>query len=98
MTIRDEDLDHLAGLARLELVPEERAAIREDLSALLAYFDQLGELDTDGVEELVRPVARVNVFREDRAGAPLGVDEALALAVEEHDGFFKVPRTVDESA
>jgi aspartyl-tRNA(Asn)/glutamyl-tRNA(Gln) amidotransferase subunit C len=98
VSITDEELAHLERLARIALEPDERRSIREDLSRVLAYFDSLRELDTDGVEELVRPVPARNVLREDEVQPSLPRHVAMALAVESEDGFFKVPRTLEEES
>jgi aspartyl-tRNA(Asn)/glutamyl-tRNA(Gln) amidotransferase subunit C len=52
-------------------------------------------LDTTRVEELVRPVDLFSVFRDDEARPGLTQAEALELATQAEDGFFKVPRTVE---
>lgn len=93
--LSDQEMEHLKTLARLELSDGETEALRGDLNALLGFFERLSELDTDGVPELQRPVERANVFREDTRHTGLTSEDALALAVEAQDGFFKVPRTVD---
>ncbi len=93
--LSDDEMTHLKTLARLELSDTETEALKGDLNRLLDYFDTLSELDTNGVEELARPVATANVFRRDEPRAGLGQDAAKALAVEAENGFFKVPRTVD---
>lgn len=93
--LSDEEMAHLKTLARLELSDAETEAIKADLNKLLGYFESLNELETDGVEELARPVATANVFRPDAAHTGLTQEAADALAVEAEDGFFKVPRTVD---
>ncbi len=95
MSISDQDMKHLKTLARLELSPEESERLKDDLNSILSYFEQLQALDTEGVEELVRPVATENVFREDVVLPSLPQKTALALGVETEEGFFKVPRTVD---
>jgi len=95
MSISDKDMAHLKTLARLELSPEETQSLKDDLNKILESFEQIRHLDTDTVEELARPVATQNIFREDKIVPPLPRDVALALATEEEDGFFKVPRTVD---
>ena len=88
-------IDHLALLARLQLTPEERTAMQEDLSRVLGYFDQLNEVNTDGVEEMQRPVNLVNILREDvpEGAFPLSVVEALAPEMQ--GGQIKIPRTVE---
>ncbi len=88
-------IDHLATLARLQLTPEERTVMQEDLTKLLGYFEQLNEVDTDGVEEMQRPVNLVNVLREDVAGQPFPAGVIAALAPEMQDGQIKIPRTVE---
>ena len=95
MSISDKEMTHLKTLARLELSPEETLALKDDLNKILESFEQIRHLDTDNVEELARPVATQNVFREDVITPPLPREVALALATEEEEGFFKVPRTVD---
>jgi aspartyl-tRNA(Asn)/glutamyl-tRNA(Gln) amidotransferase subunit C len=88
-------MEHLKRLARLELGAAETEALRGELSAILASFEELRELDTEGVEELVRPIFSVNVFRDDAPRPGLSREEALAVAVAHEDGFFKVPRTLE---
>lgn len=93
--LTDAEMDHLKTLARLEVSPGETEALKNDLNQLLGYFGKLSELDTEGVEELARPVALSNVFRDDVALIGLEPQTAQELAVESENGFFKVPRTVD---
>ena len=93
--LSDAEMDHLKTLARLELAPVETEALKTDLNKLLSYFDRLSELDTEGVEELARPVVLSNVFREDIVQGGLGQQGAASVAVESENGFFRVPRTVE---
>jgi aspartyl-tRNA(Asn)/glutamyl-tRNA(Gln) amidotransferase subunit C len=98
MQISDKDMAHLKHLARLELSDEETEHLKNDLNSILGYFEQLAELDTDDVEPLARPIDLHSVYRNDTLGSPLPQETALALATEQEDGFFKVPRTVDTDA
>jgi aspartyl-tRNA(Asn)/glutamyl-tRNA(Gln) amidotransferase subunit C len=93
--LSDAEMAHLKTLARLELSDTETEALKGDLNKILGYFETLNELDTEGVEELARPVATANVFRTDEARSGLEQARAEALAVETENGFFKVPRTVE---
>lgn len=95
MSISDKDMEHLKTLARLELSTEETQSVRNDLNKILASFEQIRSLDTEGVDELVRPVHASNVFREDTVRPGLDPERVQNLAVETEDNFFKVPRTVD---
>lgn len=88
-------IEHLAALARLHLTPEERTAMQEDLTRVLGYFDQLSEADTEGVEEMQRPITLVNVLRDDVPGEVLPLRVIEELAPEMEGGFIRVPRTVE---
>jgi len=90
------EMEHLKKLARLHLTEEETQRMQGDLNKMLGYFEKLQELDTSGVEEMQRPVALENVMRPDEPGTMFSREEALGLAVETEDGFFKVPRTVEQ--
>lgn len=93
--ITDADMQHLKDLARMNLSDEETQSIKQDLNKTLQYFQQLNELDTEGVEEMARPVDMYNVFREDVMKPTLTHEDAMSVAVESEEGYFKVPRTVD---
>lgn len=95
MSISDKDMQHLKTLARLELSQEETESLKHDLNAMLGYFDQIKNLETDSVEELARPIDVYNVFREDVVQPSLSHETAMKLSVEQEGGYFKVPRTVD---
>lgn len=63
--IDDEIIEYVGILAKLELSAEEREAAKEDMAKMLEYFDQLNELDTDGIEPMSFIFPITNVFRED---------------------------------
>ena len=88
-------VQRLAQLSRLELTPKEQAAMLEDLNKMLGYFEKLQELDTEGVPEMQRPIALVNVMREDTPGEMFPQQTVMDLAPESQDGFIRVPRTVE---
>lgn len=90
------DMAHLQRLARLDLEPQEAEALARDVADILAYFDQLADVDTDGVEELVRPVVPARSWRDDEQTGSLPRQRALALTNAHQDGFVRVPRTVEE--
>ncbi len=88
------DLDQVrkvARLARLELSDADLALMAGQLTAILDYFDQLKQVDTDGVEPLAHPLPIQNVFRADEASPSLPVDVALQNAPRRTGDFFAVP-------
>ena len=93
--ISDAEMQHLKKLARLEMGDAETERAKTEINKILGSFDQLQKLDLEGLPEMPRPVALVNVLREDIAETAMPQAEALALGVEVNDGFFQVPRTVE---
>ena len=91
MAITDDDVRHVARLARLELRPEEVPRLREQLGAILDAVGKVSELDLDDVEPTSHPLDLVNVLGEDEPRPSLAIDEALANAPDPEDGYFGVP-------
>jgi aspartyl-tRNA(Asn)/glutamyl-tRNA(Gln) amidotransferase subunit C len=93
--ISEEDVEHVARLARLELQPVEKQRFTNQLNAILTYMETLNEVPTDGIEPTAHVLDLVNVFREDTAHKTLAAEEALANAPEEAHHYFVVPRIVE---
>jgi aspartyl-tRNA(Asn)/glutamyl-tRNA(Gln) amidotransferase subunit C len=90
-----EQVRKVARLARLELSDADLSTMAEQLTAILHYVDQLGELNTNGVEPLAHPLPVQNVFRSDESGQSLPVDDALRNAPQRSGNFFGVPAVFD---
>ncbi len=65
MAFADQDIQHIAKLARLHLSPDELALYRDQLGSILDYVNKLKELDTEGVPELAHAAGLENVLRSD---------------------------------
>jgi len=65
MSLTPQQIEEIAALARLELTLEEKESYREQLSAILAYFEQLQTLDTEHVAPITQFDSSENVFRND---------------------------------
>ena len=88
-------LEHLKKLARLELGAQQTAQMGAEINKVLEYFEKLSAVNTDGIEEMARPIALENVFRPDTVGKSFSFEEAMAQAVQQEDGFFRVPRVIE---
>jgi aspartyl-tRNA(Asn)/glutamyl-tRNA(Gln) amidotransferase subunit C len=95
MSLSLDDVRKVARLARLDLSDADLGAMRKQLSEILDYVAQLGEVDTAGVEELAHPLPVVNVFRQDEPTPSLPVDAALANAPKRVGDYFGVPAVFD---
>ena len=91
-----KEVEHVARLARLELAPEERERMREQLDRILGYIDKLRQLDTTGVEPTSHAVPVVDVVREDELRPCLSAEEMLANAPDRSGEFFRVPRIIED--
>ena len=95
MPLSREQVEKVALLARLKFAPQELDRFTSQLSQILAYVEQLGELQTDDVEPMSHPIELRNVFREDNQLGSLPRDAALANAPQRDDEFFLVPPVLD---
>ena len=84
-----------AALARLDVSAEEVARLGADFARILAAFQDLSDLDVDGVEPMFGPNALRNVLRSDEARPSLDTDQALAAAPDRDGDFFGVPKTLE---
>ena len=96
--IDEAEVRHISHLARLKPTEAEAQLFAEQLSAILAYMDQLNEVDTDKVPPTAHPLPVSNVFREDQAHRPLTPDQALANAPQRDGNFFAVPKVLDQES
>lgn len=94
MPISLEDVEHVAGLAKLELSAEEKAKFQTDLDKVIKYVDQLNELDTENVPVTSHVIPIQNVLREDKVLPSISRQKALANAPKRKHGFFKVPKVI----
>lgn len=95
MKLSREEVDHIALLARLDLTDPERERAGGELSQILDHFEQLKELDTDGVPPTSHVMPVVNVLRADEPRPGLTREAALQNAPEAAGGMFQVPRVVE---
>jgi aspartyl-tRNA(Asn)/glutamyl-tRNA(Gln) amidotransferase subunit C len=91
-----EDVAKIAALANLELDAVEIDLFARQLGDILAYADEVQQIDTTGVPPTAGVVTRRAVDRADEVLACLDRDEALANAPDAAPdaGLFRVPRVM----
>lgn len=96
MPINESDIEKVALLAHLEITPEERRAFTPQIADIVAYVEQLNELDTSRVEPatggLTPEGEETEAAREDATRPSLGQQLALEQAPDPASGHFRVPR------
>ena len=94
--ISQEDVAHLANLARINIPADQLDHYAKQLDAILNAVAEVSSLDTANVVAMSHPVPMTNVFREDIPGVSLTVEQALSGAPAVEDERFRVPRILDE--
>ena len=97
MSLTLDEVHHIANLARLELTEEEIQRYREQLSAILAYFEQLQALDTTGIAPTTSTSDGQSLLREDQARQGLSLDNLLDNAPQTKARQFRVPPVFDNT-
>ena len=96
MKITDEIVDHIAHLARLEFVGEEKTAIKADLEKIIDFMGKLNEIETNNVEPLIFMTEEVNRLREDVPEVTVNHEEALRNAPKKDSDYFRIPKVLDK--
>lgn len=100
MSVDKATVARIAALARIRLGEDEVAAMVPELNGILAWIEQLGEVDVDGIEPMTAVIANRLRLRDDVIDAdPLtggGIrDAVLANAPAAEHGFFGVPKVIE---
>ena len=96
MKVTKQDMENVAVLSRLSIPEEKEEQYMGQLDAFLAYVDNLSTVSTDGVKPTTYALPMQNVFREDVVKPSLDREAALSNAPLKEDGYFKVPRILEE--
>ena len=83
--LEQEELAHVARLAKLDMDAAELARMTGQLDAILRYAAKLDEVDISGVAPTTHTLNAVNALRDDEARPSLLRDEALNNAPERND-------------
>jgi len=94
MAISEQDVRHVALLARIALSDDEVTRLGVELNSILEHIDTIQQLDLEGVEPTAHPLAVYNVTRPDEPRQGLSREQALLNAPEQEDGSFVIPQIV----
>ena len=99
MSLDKATVARIARLARIKVPAEETEALAADLSRILAFVEQLNELDCKDVPPMTSGGAGGRVMklrrRPDVVTEPNLQDKVLANAPEAEDGYFAVPKVIE---
>ena len=99
MSLTHDDIDRIANLARLELLPEESERMLTQINGFFNIVEAMRAVDTTSVEPLAHPVAAIQDvslrLRDDVASEPnqREANQRSAPAIEQ--GLFLVPKVIE---
>lgn len=91
-----QEVDRIAALANLALTDEERDLFARQLADILAYANEVSQVDTTGVPPTAHVLREETALRDDDPRPSLTRPDAFANAPEaaREAGLFKVPRVI----
>jgi aspartyl-tRNA(Asn)/glutamyl-tRNA(Gln) amidotransferase subunit C len=95
MAVDADTVRRVAHLARIAVAEDEVAGLQGELNAILAFVEQLGEVNVDGVEPMTSVTPMKMRMREDKVTVGDIADDILRNAPAREDHFFVVPKVVE---
>ncbi|MEA3227943.1 MAG: Asp-tRNA(Asn)/Glu-tRNA(Gln) amidotransferase subunit GatC [Campylobacterota bacterium] len=96
MQVDDALLTKLEKLSFLKVSDEKRDEIKDQLSEIMSFVDNLGELNTDGVDDKFAMNENATFVREDIAACDTTInDDIIKNAPNSGDHFFIVPKIIE---
>ncbi|WP_460954866.1 Asp-tRNA(Asn)/Glu-tRNA(Gln) amidotransferase subunit GatC [Parasphingorhabdus pacifica] len=96
--ISRDEVEHLAGLARLAVTEQELNTFAGQLDQILEAVAKVGQVAADDIPPTSHAVPVTNVFREDVVRQGLTREQALGGAPAAEEDRFRVPRILSEEA
>jgi len=95
MAVDIETVRRVAHLARMAVAEDEIEGLGRELNAILAFVEQLADIDVTGVEPMTSVTPMAMKMRKDEVNDGGIADAVLANAPEREDHFFVVPKVVE---
>ena len=95
MNVDETTVRRIARLARIKITDEEAKSLEKELSQILNWVEQLGEIDTKDVEPMTRVVAQELKKRKDEVTDGEIADDVIRNAPMADYHFYVVPKVVE---
>jgi len=95
MSVDVQTVKKIASLSRIAVTEAEAEAMVPELNNLLAWVEQLGEVDVTGVEPMTAVIPNHLRLRDDVVSDGDVRDKVLANAPQAEHGFFTVPKVIE---
>ncbi|MFN4287084.1 MAG: Asp-tRNA(Asn)/Glu-tRNA(Gln) amidotransferase subunit GatC [Brevundimonas sp.] len=95
MAIDAATVRKVAHLARIKTPEERLEPLAAELNGILAWIEQLNEVDVSGIEPMTSNVSQSLRLRDDVVTDGNRIEAVLSNAPKSADGFFVVPKVVE---
>ncbi|HVX98163.1 MAG TPA: Asp-tRNA(Asn)/Glu-tRNA(Gln) amidotransferase subunit GatC [Pseudorhodoplanes sp.] len=95
MSVDAATVRRIAHLARIAVAEDEIEHLRGELNAILAFVEQLSEVDVEGVEPMISVTPMTMIMREDAVTDGNIVDQVMRNAPVTQNHYFVVPKVVE---
>lgn len=93
--ISEDDVEHAANLARIEITEEEKAKFAKDLSEIIDYVAELEKAPTENIEAINQISNLENIARPDEIAPSLSNEKVFQNAPEKEENFIKVKKVFE---
>jgi len=95
MSLKLEDVNHIANLARIDISPAEAEATLAQLTSIFALIEEMQAVDTTGVEPMSHGIEISQRLREDKVTEPNNREANQACAPQVEAGLYLVPQVIE---
>ena len=95
MTIKQDDIEKVAELARIRISDEEIGRVTQRITEILQMVDRLQAVDTLGVEPMANPLDAIQQLRPDEVTQTNCRDAFQAIAPAVENGLYLVPKVIE---
>ena len=95
MSLSNDQVAHIARLARVELSGDELEATRDKLNGIFGLIEEMQAVDTSGVEPMSHPQEFATRLREDVVTETDRRDAFQKIAPQTEAGLYLVPKVIE---
>jgi aspartyl-tRNA(Asn)/glutamyl-tRNA(Gln) amidotransferase subunit C len=95
MSLSKQDVEKIAHLARLAISEQDIPLYSKNLSNILAFVEQMNQVDVSGVPPMAHPLETSQRLREDVVTEPNQREHFQAIAPQVDAGLYLVPKVIE---
>ena len=92
----EEEVKHVANLARLNVLDSEIERYRVQLSSILSEIEKITQVEVPNDEILIAPTSNHNCYKEDEVGPMLSKEEIFKNVPKTNGNYIVVPKVIND--